>query len=52
MRYKKSKSASAAQRAGRHHAPDELQRLLAIDRYEGRARTRRRRASIKLKQYG
>ena len=32
--------------------PDELQRLLAIDRYESRARTRRRRASAKLEQDG
>ena len=31
--------------------PDELQRLLAIDRYESRARTRRRRAS-RLEQDG
>jgi len=30
----------------------ELQRLLAIDRYESRARTRRRRASAKLEQDG
>jgi len=32
--------------------PHELQRLLAIDRYESRARTRRRRASAKLEQDG
>ena len=32
--------------------PDELQRLLAIDRYESRARTRRRRASARLEQDG
>ena len=32
--------------------PHELQRLLAIDRYESCARTRRRRASAKLKQDG
>jgi hypothetical protein len=32
--------------------PDELQRLLAIERYESRARTRRRRASAKLEQDG
>jgi hypothetical protein len=33
-------------------SPKQLQRLLAIDRYESRARTRRRRASIKLEQNG
>jgi hypothetical protein len=32
--------------------PDELRRLLAIDRYESRARTRRRRASARLEQDG
>jgi hypothetical protein len=32
--------------------PHELQRLLAIDRYESCPRTRRRRASAKLKQDG
>ena len=32
--------------------PDELHRLLAIDRYERRARTRRRRASARLEQDG
>jgi hypothetical protein len=31
---------------------DELQRLLAIDRYESRARTRRRRAAARLEQDG
>ena len=32
--------------------PDELQRLLALHRYESRARTRRRRASAQLEQNG
>ena len=32
--------------------PKQLQRLLAIDRYESRARTRRRRASARLEQDG
>jgi hypothetical protein len=32
--------------------PKQLQRLLAIDRYKSCARTRRRRASAKLKQDG
>jgi len=32
--------------------PKQLQRLLAIDRYESRARTRRRRASVRLEQDG
>jgi hypothetical protein len=32
--------------------PKQLQRLLAIDRYESRARTRRQRASAKLEQDG
>jgi len=32
--------------------PDELQRLLAIDQDESRARTRRRRASARLEQDG
>jgi len=32
--------------------PDELQRLLALHRYESRARTRRRRASAQLQQNG
>ena len=32
--------------------PEQLQRLLAIDRYESRARTRRRRACAKLEQDG
>jgi hypothetical protein len=32
--------------------PDELQRLLALHRYESRARTRRRRASAQLERIG
>jgi len=32
--------------------PDELQRLLALHRYESRARTRRRRDSAQLEQNG
>jgi hypothetical protein len=32
--------------------PDELQRLLALHRYESRARTRRRRASAQLERNG